>query len=133
VDRLGEPGVTGRGRSLASSFSAASIARVDLVACEQLEVRLVVDDLQRLVDEPVYARAFLPRTVHQAPFAEQLGCELEPGMLGMFYKTDAMKETTVPGVFACGDVALPMGTVAFAVADGVRAGVAAHQSLVFRR
>ncbi|MBX3160687.1 MAG: NAD(P)/FAD-dependent oxidoreductase [Deltaproteobacteria bacterium] len=72
------------------------------------------------------------RTVIRDGFAAQLGCELEEGPLGAYYKTDMMKETTVPGVFACGDVGLPMGTVAFAVADGVRAGVATHQSLVFR-
>jgi thioredoxin reductase len=66
------------------------------------------------------------------PFAEQLGCELETGPVGQFYKTDAMKETSVPGVFAAGDAGLPMGSLSFAVADGVRAGVAAHQSLVFR-
>jgi len=67
------------------------------------------------------------------PFAEQLGCELEAGPVGSFYKTDMMKETTVPGVFACGDAGLPMGSLSFAVADGVRAGVGAHASLVFRR
>lgn len=66
-------------------------------------------------------------------FAAQLGCELEDGPVGQFYKTDSVKETTVPGVFAAGDAGLPMGTLAFAVADGVRAGVSAHQSLVFRR
>ena len=44
-----------------------------------------------------------------------------------------MKETTVPGVFACGDATSPVPSIAFAVADGVRAGVGAHQSLVFRR
>jgi thioredoxin reductase len=75
----------------------------------------------------------LPRTHLLTPFAEQLGCELEMGPLGPFYKTDETKETTVPGVFACGDAALPMPAVAFAVADGTRAGGAAHQSLVFRR
>lgn len=73
-----------------------------------------------------------PRTHFKTAFAEQLGCELETGPLGPFYKTDATKETTVPGVFACGDVALPMAAVAFAVADGTRAGNATHQSLVFR-
>jgi thioredoxin reductase len=65
-------------------------------------------------------------------FAAQLGCALEEGPMGPYYKTDAMKETTVPGVFACGDVAQIAGTVAFAVADGTRAGGSAHQSLVFR-
>jgi thioredoxin reductase len=38
----------------------------------------------------------------------------------------------VPGVFACGDAALAKSTVSFAVADGVSAGIGAHQSLVFR-
>jgi thioredoxin reductase len=74
----------------------------------------------------------LPRVVIRDRFAEQLGCDLDVGPLGPFYKTDAMKETTVPGVFACGDVGLPAPAVAFAVADGTRAGVSAHQSLVFR-
>lgn len=66
------------------------------------------------------------------PFAEQLGLELDDGPMGPFYKTSATKETNVPGVFACGDDALPVPAVAFAVADGVRAGAGAHQSLVFR-
>jgi thioredoxin reductase len=74
----------------------------------------------------------LPRTRLEGPFAEELGCELETGPLGSFCKTDATKETTVKGVFACGDVATPMPAIAFAVADGVRAGIAAHQSLIFR-
>jgi thioredoxin reductase len=72
------------------------------------------------------------RTRLSGPFAEQLGCELEMGPLGPYYKTDAMKETTVPGVFACGDAAQPLAAIAYAVADGVRAGAFTHQSLVFR-
>jgi thioredoxin reductase len=74
----------------------------------------------------------LPRARILGPFAGDLGCELETGPLGSYYKTDATKETTVKGVFACGDVATPMPGIAFAVADGVRAGGAAHQSLIFR-
>jgi thioredoxin reductase len=67
------------------------------------------------------------------PVAEQLGCALEMGPLGPYYRTDATtKETSVPGVFACGDIATPLPAVAYAVADGVRAGTFAHQSLVFR-
>jgi thioredoxin reductase len=73
----------------------------------------------------------LPRTRMNSPFAEQLGCELEMGKHGPLYRTDETKETTVAGVFACGDAALTMPSVAFAVADGVRAGKFAHQSLVF--
>jgi len=75
----------------------------------------------------------MPRSRLTGPFAEQLGCEVEMGRLGPIYKTDAMKETTVPGVFACGDAATPMPSVSYAVADGVRAGTAAHQSLVYAK
>jgi thioredoxin reductase len=72
-----------------------------------------------------------PRTRIAEPFATQLGCELDQGPMGPIYKVDPMKETTVPGVFACGDVGAPMPAVALAVADGTRAGISAHRSLVF--
>jgi thioredoxin reductase len=74
-----------------------------------------------------------PRIRVPGPFAAELGCEMESGPMGAFYKTDPeTKETTVPGVYACGDAATAKALVAFAVADGVRAGVSAHQALVFR-
>ncbi len=63
--------------------------------------------------------------------AEQLGCDFDHGPMGPVVKTDAMKQTTVPGVFACGDVARMAGNVALAVGDGVMAGAAAHRSLMF--
>ena len=66
-------------------------------------------------------------------FAEQLGCALDAASTGPFYKTDDSIETRVPGVFACGDAALSKAAVSFAVADGVRAGIAAHQSLLLRK
>ena len=52
--------------------------------------------------------------------------------MGAFIKTDGFKETSVPGVFACGDAARGMGSVALAVGDGAMAGAATHQSLIFR-
>lgn len=81
---------------------------------------------------PLDAVFLAPRAVMTHPFAEQLGCELEMGPLGPYLKTDMMKETTVPNVFACGDVATGAASVAIAIGDGSRAGVATHQSLVFR-
>lgn len=62
--------------------------------------------------------------------AQQLGLDMEQGPLGATIKTDAMKETSLPGVFACGDAARPMASVALAVGDGSLAGVAAHRSLL---
>ena len=64
---------------------------------------------------------------------QQLGLEMEQGPLGATIKTDAMKETSVPGVFACGDAARPMATVALAVGDGNLAGVNAHRALISGR
>ena len=66
-----------------------------------------------------------------SPLAAQLGCEHDEGLLGPFIRTDAMKATSVPGVFACGDLARAMGNVALAVGDGALAGTAVHASLVF--
>ena len=74
----------------------------------------------------------LQRTCMASPLGEQLGCDLEEGPLGTFIKTDATKETSVPGVFACGDAARAAGSVALAVGDGSLAGAATHQSLIFR-
>ncbi|MEZ2131265.1 MULTISPECIES: NAD(P)/FAD-dependent oxidoreductase [unclassified Sinorhizobium] len=73
----------------------------------------------------------LTRTLVQAPWAEELGCVLEEGPLGQFLKTDALKETTAKGVFACGDVARAAGNVALSVGDGALAGAATHRSLMF--
>jgi thioredoxin reductase len=71
------------------------------------------------------------RTAPSSQVPEQLGCELEEGPMGSFVKTGAMKETTVAGVFACGDLARAAGNVALAVGDGALAGTATHASLVF--
>lgn len=71
------------------------------------------------------------RTRPASPLADQLGCEMEDGPMGPFIRTDAMKATTVPGVFACGDAARGAGNVALAVGDGAMAGAAAHRSVLF--
>ncbi|MGH7003952.1 MAG: NAD(P)/FAD-dependent oxidoreductase [Alphaproteobacteria bacterium] len=73
----------------------------------------------------------MSRTVMASPLAEQLGCSFEEGPFGPFIRTEASKMTSVPGVYACGDAAMMAGSVSFAVGDGARAGVAAHQSLIF--
>lgn len=73
-----------------------------------------------------------PVTEPASPLAAQLGCDLEAGPMGRFVRTGATQETTVPGVFACGDAARAAGNVALAVGDGALAGAAVHQSLVFR-
>jgi thioredoxin reductase len=69
-----------------------------------------------------------PRTLLSSPVAEQLGCALEDGPMGLFIKVDDFKATSVPNVFACGDAARAAGNVTLAVADGAMAGFGAHRA-----
>lgn len=70
-------------------------------------------------------------TQPSSSIAAQLGCAFDEGPTGPFIRTNEMKETSVPGVFACGDAARAAGSVALAVGDGAMAGAATHRSLMF--
>lgn len=72
----------------------------------------------------------MSRTRMASPLAEQLGCAFADGPTGPYLSTNETRQTSVAGVFACGDASLAGGSVALAVAEGVRAGVGAHFSLV---
>jgi thioredoxin reductase len=69
-----------------------------------------------------------PRT----ELAIRLGCELNddapfaPGLI----RVDPTWQTTVPGVYAVGDVASPMQQIAMAVSSGAMAGALANHALV---
>jgi thioredoxin reductase len=71
------------------------------------------------------------RTRMASPLAERLGCAFDDGPFGPIVRTDARKETTVPGVYCAGDAARVPHNATWAAADGATAGVMAHQSLVF--
>ncbi|PWW01849.1 thioredoxin reductase [Hoeflea marina] len=71
------------------------------------------------------------RIAMSSPVAGELGCELQDGPLGRFVKIGPRGDTSVAGVFACGDIARGAGSVALAVGDGNIAGSAAHASLIF--
>ena len=71
------------------------------------------------------------RCLPSSPLAELLGCELEETPMGIQVRTDASKETSVKGVFACGDVARVPHSVTLAVGDGAWAGVNVHRSLLW--
>ena len=70
-------------------------------------------------------------TTPQSGLASDLGCEITEFPTGTHIASDAMRATTVPGVFACGDASRPFGSVTIAVGDGAMAGTAAHRSLLF--
>lgn len=75
---------------------------------------------------------FIAAPTHlNSAIAEQLGCELEEGPFGKIIKTDGMKLTTVPGVYAAGDITRSAHNITWASSDGVMAGSAVHFSLAF--
>jgi thioredoxin reductase len=94
-------------------------------------VRLVAHDGAhgRLV--PIDALYVAATTSPASPLAELLGCALDDGPMGPCIRTDANKMTTVPGVYAAGDATLMRHNATLASAEGVLAGVGAHQALVF--
>lgn len=71
------------------------------------------------------------QTSPASPLAEALGCAMVETPMGRQVQTEASKETTVPGAYACGDVARLPHSVSLAVGDGAWAGANIHRSLVF--
>jgi thioredoxin reductase len=87
-----------------------------------------LDDSRRVGLDALYLGA--PTRLNSG-IAEQLGCELEEGTFGPVICTDGSRMTSVPGVYAAGDIARASHNITWASADGVMAGMAAHRSLVF--
>ncbi|KAF1038809.1 MAG: Thioredoxin reductase [Burkholderia lata] len=91
-------------------------------------------DALRLADGqvvPIDALFVGARTAMASDLAQQLGCAFDDGPLGPVVRVDALKQTSVAGVFAAGDASTPMTNATFASASGVMAGVAAHRSLIW--
>jgi thioredoxin reductase len=109
------------------------------IAIEAAPVTALLGDDERLSDvqledgrtRPIDALYLAPRTRLNSSIAVELGCDLEEGPLGSVVRTDDDKQTTVPGVYAAGDITRAMHNVTFACADGVTAGTAVHRALVF--
>ena len=80
---------------------------------------------------PIDALYVGPRTRLNSAIAQQLGCGVYEGRFGSIIRTDDARMTTVPGVYAAGDITREMHNVTFAAADGVMAATALHRSLVF--
>jgi thioredoxin reductase len=62
--------------------------------------------------------------------AVRLGCDLNDDAIPGLIRVDPTWQTTVPGVYAVGDVATPMQQIAMAVSSGAMAGALANHALV---
>ncbi|RVV97217.1 NAD(P)/FAD-dependent oxidoreductase [Mesobaculum littorinae] len=80
---------------------------------------------------PLAALFVAPQTELSSNIGPVLGCATQEGPTGAYLAVDGQQATTVPGVFAAGDLATPMANATLSAAAGVMAGVAAHRSLIF--
>lgn len=72
-----------------------------------------------------------PQSCLSSPLAQQLGAEIDQSPLGEIILTNQDRMTSIPGLYAAGDIARMPHSVSWAVADGVTAGTSAHRALVF--
>ena len=105
-------------------------------------IKLIVKEIKKLVHSNghlekiifIDGSQFLLKALYApAPFEQHcnipinLGCELtEDG----YIKVDASQETTIKGVFACGDNSTKMRAVANAVSMGTTAGITASKKMI---
>lgn len=92
------------------------------------EAQVLMADGRRLVFEGIFTAT---RCLPSSPLAEELGCAMEETPMGIQIRTDAAKQTSVKGAFACGDVARAPHSVSLAVGDGAWAGIQVHRSLLW--
>lgn len=71
------------------------------------------------------------RTTPASPIAEAAGCALVDTPTGTQIRTGEDRETSIRGIYACGDVARAPHSVSLAVGDGAWAGAQVHRSLVW--
>jgi thioredoxin reductase len=121
-----EPDAAGQLARRGVAIEPVAIAWLEGAGADLAAVRL--EDGRGVAIEALYVA---PTSRLNSPLAEQLGCAVDEGPLGPVIRTDAFRMTTVPGVFAAGDIARAPHSVSWAVADGVTAGTSLHRALVF--
>jgi thioredoxin reductase len=71
-----------------------------------------------------------PRNKPSASLHEALGLQTVDTPVGIALKVDDRRETTMPGIYAAGDLAHPMASVTLASSHGAMAGIFAQQSML---
>lgn len=107
------------------SINEAPIKRLEHIH-GQLQ-KIIFEDGTSTACHALYAKVLFEQN---SAIPAALGCELtEEGYL----QVDAFQRTNLPGIFACGDNATRMRTVANAVAMGTIAGIHANKEIVMER
>lgn len=108
------------------TLQAGPVSAIETGADEMLSVRLANGRIFEV------KALFVGPDLHiRGSFAEALGCRLEETPAGKIIATDAVKATSIAGVYAAGDIARAFGNITLSSADGVMAGLGVHQSLMF--
>ncbi|QPH54450.1 NAD(P)/FAD-dependent oxidoreductase [Pontivivens ytuae] len=105
------------------------VVEPEVARLEQRDGRLVA---LHLADGSKVARDVLYMVSEAEPacdLARQLGCAHEDGPFGPYVAVDDVQMTSVPGIYAAGDLARIGYSATWAAADGARAGAFCHQSL----
>lgn len=85
--------------------------------------RFIFEDGSKLECDAVFVRL---TSSQRTPFAQELGCALtQQGLI----QVDTFAQTTIPGVYAAGDLANPLRSVAVAVAHGATAAYMINHAL----
>lgn len=113
---LDRPGLQRRaGQVLRVVHSEGAIEAVELEGSQRVEMRAL------------YLVTWQEPT---SSLGEDLGCEVVETPMGRHLKVDDHQRTTVPGIFAAGDLARPFPSATQAASTGNRAGAACHQDLL---
>jgi thioredoxin reductase len=120
---IGDPAVAGHMVKLLGQWSD------DVVLLPQSEVESIRDDGAHMSDGSVARRTLfvVPRFVANSELLVKLGCEVGEGG---FVRTDPTGLTTVPGVWAAGNVVDPRAQVITAAGAGSTAAVAINADLL---
>lgn len=117
----------------------AAMLRKRGIAIEPAPLQSVIGDGPQLTaavledgrESPLDALYVAPYSSLASPIAAELGAAIEEAPLGEIVITDAERKTTVPGLYAAGDIAHAPHSVSLAVADGATAALSVHRALVF--
>jgi thioredoxin reductase len=79
---------------------------------------------------PIDALFAPPPTAFTTPIGQALGCKVVTAGHGPHFEVDEGQLTSVPGVYAAGDISRPMQSVPLAMTSGAGAAIFAHRSLL---